>query len=65
MKEYEKPKVLRELHCPYCLRSVGVIGEQTETHHQHTDYCRHCNCTFTVNNFKATIYTRLGGVKHE
>lgn len=62
-KEYQKPKILRELHCPFCLRSIGVIGEQTEIYHQYVAYCKDCGCEFTVNQFKATIYPKIGGVK--
>ena len=62
--KYQKPVVLKELHCPYCCGSIGVIGEITEIYHQHTDYCKKCRCEFTVNNFKAKTYIKLGGAKN-
>ena len=63
--EYAKPQVLKELHCPMCCKSVGVKGERTETFSQYVAYCKDCKCEFTVNYFKAVIYAKLGGVKHE
>lgn len=62
MKNYEKPKVLRELYCPFCRDSIGVIGEQTDVFHQYTDYCKKCGYTFTVNYFKPVKYIKLGRV---
>lgn len=62
-KKYEQPKILKELHCPYCASSVGVIGEVTETFHQHVAYCKRCKCEFTVSHFKATAYLDITGGK--